>query len=126
LNENDVRRFFDDLANGRFDLLEARLAEDVVLEFPGARFGGVFEGRRRVLVFMRQNQRLFAGGLCFTLHWVGMMEGRAVAQWTNDGTTRGGTPYTNRGVTLFTVNQDRITRIEDYLDTQTLMDYWPA
>lgn len=41
MTEADVRAFFDDLVEGRWD---------VVFEFPGRRFGGRFEGKRRALV----------------------------------------------------------------------------
>jgi ketosteroid isomerase-like protein len=125
MDEARVRDFFAALAEGRFTDLDSALDETVVLEFPGARFGGRFEGRRRVLVFLKQNQRLFAAGLRFELHWVGVMGDRAVAQWTNSGTTRTGTPYSNRGVTVFTIRDARIVRIEDYLDTAALASTWP-
>ena len=121
----DVRAFFAALAEGRFDAIEALVAEDVVLEFPGRRFGGRFEGRRRVLVFLRQNQRLFDGPLRFDVAWAGVAGDRAVAQWTNSGTTKAGAAYANRGVTVFTLREGRIARIEDYLDTETLAHAWP-
>ena len=126
MTADDVREFYDALALGEFARIEERLAEDVVLEFPGRRFGGRLEGRRRVMVFLRQNQRLFAGGLRFTVHWAGVVGDRAVAQWTNEGTTRGGTAYANRGATVFRVQDGRIVEIQDYLDTELLSETWPS
>lgn len=126
MDEADVRRFYADLSAGRWDELQARLADDVVLEFPGRRFGARVEGRRRVLVFLRQNQRLFRDGLHFTLHWVGMAGERAVAQWTNAGTTKTGKAYANRGVTILHLRDGRVVRLEDYLDTELLSETWPA
>ncbi len=129
MTADDVRSFFAALSRGDVDALEPLLAEDVVLEFPGERFGGVHEGRRRVLVFLRQNQRLFRGGLAFEVRWVGVTDGRAVVQWTNAGTTREGHPYGNRGVTVFHLRPGpdgvRVARIEDYLDTERLSATWP-
>jgi ketosteroid isomerase-like protein len=129
MTADDVKAFFEDLSRGDVIALEPRLAEDVVLEFPGSRFGGKQEGRRRVVVFLKQNQRLFQGGLLFDVHWAGIADDRAVAQWTNAGITKDGTPYANRGVTVFTVRQgaegERIVRIEDYLDTERLAATWP-
>ena len=121
----DVRAFFDDLGRGDFSVIEPRLAEDVVLEFPGKRFGARVEGRRRVLVFLKQNQRLFTGGLRFTVTWAGVAGDRAVAQWTNAGTTRDGKPYANRGATVFRLEDGRVVEIQDYLDTEILSDTWP-
>ncbi len=121
-----IRTFFDDLVQSRFDELEERLADDVVFEFPGRRFGGRREGKRRTMVFLRANQRLFTGGLRFHLAWVGIVDDRAVAQWTNEGTTREGTPYANRGVTVFRLSGDKIVEIQDYLDTETIAETWPA
>lgn len=127
MNADDVRAFFGALAAADWDALEARLHEDVAFEFPGRRFGGRFEGRRRVLVFLRQNQRLFDGGLAFDVTWVGVDGDRAVAQWTNRGRTRSGVDYGNRGVTVFRAGADgRIVEIQDYLDTERLSGTWPA
>ena len=122
---DDVRRFYTALAEGRFDRIEGLLADDVALEFPGRQFGGRFEGRRRVLVFLKQNQRLFDGPLRFDVAWAGVDGDRAVAQWTNSGTTKAGAAYANRGVTVFTLREGRIVRIEDYLDTERLAQTWP-
>jgi ketosteroid isomerase-like protein len=129
MTADDVRSFFAALSQGDVSTLEARLAEDVVLEFPGSRFGGTQEGRRRVVVFLKQNQRLFQGGLAFEVRWAGVCGDRAIAQWTNAGTTREGTTYANRGVTVFTLRAgmggEQIVRIEDYLDTERLAATWP-
>ena len=121
-----IRTFFDDLMQSRFEALEARLAEDIVFEFPGRRFGGRREGKRRVMTFLRANQRLFTGGLKFHLFWVGVVDDRAVAQWTNEGTTRDGVAYSNRGVTVFRLAGDKIVEIQDYLDTEKIAETWPA
>lgn len=125
MTEADLRAFFDAVNAGDLDALEARLSEDVVLEFPGGRFGGVFEGRRKVLVFFRQNRRLFRDGLRFDVRWAGVAGDRGVAQWTNEGITRDGTPYANRGATVFEIDGDRIVAIHDYLDTERMSEIWP-
>jgi ketosteroid isomerase-like protein len=125
MTERDVVAFFEGLGRGDVASLEDRLHEDVVLEFPGRRFGGRIVGRRRVLVFLRQNQRLFRNGLEFTVRWVGIVGDRAVAQWTNAGTTREGAEYANRGVTVFRLDGERIVEIQDYLDTEKLAETWP-
>jgi ketosteroid isomerase-like protein len=125
MDEAAIRRFFAAAAEGDREVLEAALAEDVVLEFPGRRFGGRFEGRRKVLVFLRQNQRLFEDGLDFTVHWAGVAGDRAVAQWTNFGVTRDGVEYANRGVTVFVLADGKVAEIHDYLDTERIAETWP-
>ncbi len=125
MTEEDIRSFFDQVYAGEWDRIEERLAEDAVLDFAGQRFGGRFMGRRKVLVFLKQNQRLFKDGLKFTVHWAGMSGDRAVAQWTNEGTTRTGMPYSNRGVTIFRTDGDKILEIQDYLDTEMITATWP-
>ena len=125
MTEEDVRTFFEQVYAGEWKLIEERLTEDAVLDFAGKRFGGRFMGRRKVLVFLRQNQRLFKDGLKFTVHWVGLSGDRAVAQWTNEGTTRAGKPYSNRGVTIFRVESGKIVEIQDHLDTELLTETWP-
>jgi len=119
-----VRAFFDDLGASRFERIEGALGDDVVFVFPGRRFGGRHEGRRRVMVFLKANQRLFTGGLAFEVHWIGVAGDRAVAQWTNAGTTREGRAYANRGVTIFRESGGKIVEIQDYVDTETIAETW--
>ena len=76
--------------------------------------------------FLKQNQRLFDGGLLFTVSWAGTTGDRAVAEWTNQGTTRAGAPYRNRGCTVFRHAGGRVVEIHDYLDTEILSETWPA
>ena len=126
MDEAAIRAAFEGLGQGDMDPFVNHLAEDVVLEFPGSRFGGRFEGKRKVAVFLKRNQRMFQEGLTFTVHWAGCLGDRAVAQWTNAGTTREGIDYANRGVTVFRLEGDRIVEIQDYLDTERLAETWPA
>lgn len=126
MKENDVGRFYEALGQGDFEWLAERLHDEVILEFPGSRFGGRFEGKRRVMVFLKQNQRLFRDGLHFEIQWIGIAGDRAVAQWTNSGVTRSGQSYANRGATIFRRDdRDQIVEIQDYLDTERLVATWP-
>ena len=43
VKESDVGQFYEALGQGDFEWLGARLHDEVVLEFPGRRFGGRFE-----------------------------------------------------------------------------------
>ncbi len=125
MDEAGARRFFRALSEGDADWLGGVLTDDVLLEFPGQRFGGRFTGKRKVLVFLRQNRRLFEDGLTFTVHWAGVAGDRVVAQWTNAGRTRTGIDYSNRGVTVFVVQGGLITELHDYLDTAAMAETWP-
>ena len=120
-----VRDFFESLSRGDVKDLEPVFHDDVVLEFPGARFGVRAEGKRKVMVFLRQNQRLFDGGLSFDVDWVGMMDDRAVATWTNRGRTKSGIDYANRGCTVFRFEAGRVVEIRDFLDTERIAETWP-
>lgn len=126
MTEGEIRACFEGLGRGEFEPLLERLADDVVLEFPGRRFGGRFQGKRQVGIFLKRNQRMFRDGLVFTVHWAGTSGDRAVAQWTNAGTTREGARYANRGVTVFRLAGKHIVEIQDYLDTEVLAQTWPA
>ena len=126
MTADDIRSFFDHLNRSEFEEITALLADDVVFEFPGSRFGGRVEGKRKVGIFLKRNQRMFQDGLAFTVHWAGMDGDRAVVQWTNEGVTRDGTPYQNRGVTVFRLEDGRIAEIQDYLDTERIAETWPA
>lgn len=125
MTPQDVRRFYEALSAGDAEALEAALAEDVILHFPGDRFGTRAEGRRKVLIFLRRNQRLFDGGLTFRVEWVGATEDRLVATWTNAGRTKSGLDYANRGCTVFRVADGKLVEIQDYLDTHRIEETWP-
>jgi ketosteroid isomerase-like protein len=123
---SDLHDFFAAMERRDRDALEASLAENVILEFPGSRFGGRFEGRRKVVIFLLQNQRLFEDGLHFTIHWCGHSGDRAIVQWTNEGVTVEGRQYANRGCTVIHLHDGKITEIQDYLDTEVIATTWPA
>lgn len=126
MSEQLVRSFFEAVSSGDLDAAAEHLADDVVLEFPGRRFGGRFEGRRRVMAFFKGNRRLFREPLRFDVSRVVASGDRAVAQWTNRGVTRDGRDYANRGATAFRITAARIAGIDDYLDTEVLAETWPA
>jgi ketosteroid isomerase-like protein len=126
MDQDQLQQFFAAMMARDRDTLEASLSEDVVLEFPGSRFGGRFQGRRKVVIFLLQNQRLFQDGLAFTIHWSGICGDRAVVQWTNQGTTVEGQEYANRGCTVIHLEGGLITEIQDYLDTELIAATWPG
>ena len=125
MEPNDIHSAFAALGTGDVSQFADLLHDDVVLEFPGSRFGGRFEGRRKVRIFLKRNQRLFRDGLTFEPSWVGGVDDRIVAQWTNHGTTQSGVEYTNRGVTVFRIESGLVVEIQDYLDTERLAHTWP-
>ena len=124
MTADDIRQIFTAWSAGDVTPFVDRLTDDCVLVFPGSVFGGRHEGARRIRVFLKQNQRLFDGGLVFTVHWAAVIGDRAIAQWTNAGRTKTGVDYTNRGVTLFTFTDGRISKIEDHLDTELIAETW--
>lgn len=126
MNEQVVRDFFEAVSGGDLDRVSESLADDCLMVFPGERFGARLEGKRRVSVFFKSNARLFRGALRFELSWVGGCGDKVVAQWTNSGLTRGGEDYGNRGVTVFSFDDEgRIRELQDYLDTERLAATWP-
>jgi len=126
MTEHDIRSFFEAMSTGDVVPLGDRLTDDCVLEFPGRTFGGRHAGRRKIVVFLRQNQRLFREGPRFTVHWAGVVGNRAIAQWTNAGTTKTGIDYANRGATIFRFEGELICEIQDYLDTERMAETWGA
>ena len=126
MTADDLRAAFEGLGQGAFEPFLDHCHDDVVFEFPGSRFGARVEGKRKVAIFLKRNQRLFDGGLQFTVHWADVVGDRAVVQWTNAGRTREGIDYANRGVTIFRLDDGRVVEIQDYLDTERLAETWPA
>ena len=102
--------FFNALNSRDHSDLLAHLAEDAVLDFPGA---GRIEGRRRIIAFVRVLFRKFPR-LEFTIHDVIVEKERACVVWTNRGERANGDAYRNSGITFAKINDGKIVYISDY------------
>jgi len=98
------------LNSRNFDGLELTVADEVVLDFPGA---GRVEGYRKVVIFMKALLRRYQR-LAFTLTDVFSTGDRACVVWTNEGEHADGNPYRNSGLTLFHFANEKIVFISDY------------
>ena len=91
------------------DLL-IHLAENAVLDFPGA---GRIEGRKRIVAFVRVLFRKFPK-LEFTIHDMIVEKERACVVWTNTGERANGDAYRNSGITFAKITDGKIDFISDY------------
>lgn len=90
--------------------LEQYLAENAVFDFPGA---GRMEGARRILLFFKILFRKYTY-LTFTLDDIMVDNDRVCVVWRNAGESSTGVPYTNRGVTVVHILNNKIIYISDY------------
>jgi ketosteroid isomerase-like protein len=107
-----------DLANILFTAMNTRelseleecLAEDAVFDFPGA---GTIAGKKKILLFLKILFRMYPR-LTFTVQDIIIEGDQASAVWTNEGESKEGRPYQNRGVTLLQVSNGQIVSLSDY------------
>ena len=97
----NTRDFFD---------LDHLLAENAVFDFPGV---GSIEGRRRILLFFKVLFRKYPQ-LTFTVEDIIAEEDKVCVVWSNEGEDKKGNSYSNRGVTLVKLDNEKITSISDY------------
>ncbi len=117
-----VIRYVEAVRDGDLDAVHDVFADDVTWDYPGdLPLSGTWRGRETIVAD-------FLGGVRTLLEpgsWVGIeltsviSDGdQAVAEWTSQGTARGGAAYHNRCIGVFTVRDGKITSVREYLDTQ--------
>jgi steroid delta-isomerase-like uncharacterized protein len=124
-----VRRFYDEVVNGRdADAARELIADDIVFQDPAVP-GGVLHGRAEVQQFI---EALVAAFPDFHMSPDGPIlveDTTAVCRWVARGTHRGefaGQPPTGRqisvpGIDLFTITEGRIAQMWVALDTLSMM-----
>jgi len=109
-NIDMAKLIFSALNTRELSDFEMCLAENAVLDFPGA---GCLEGKKRILIFFKVLFRKYKR-LEFTVKEIIIEGDRACVVWNNEGDDTIGRPYKNRGVTLVKMSQGKITLISDY------------
>jgi len=109
---------YKDLAKGIFDAMNKRdfseiqnsISENLIFDFPGA---GRIDGAKRVVLFLTALLRKYSV-LQFNVSEVFVEGDRACAIWTNQGESKDGKPYANKGVTIFQFTDNKIGSMSDY------------
>ncbi len=105
-----VKKFFELLNNKDFDNLEKYLSPDVVFHFPGTK---PLHGPKKVVQLLKIIYRRYTN-LTFEIKEVIIQGERIAAVWQNAGTDTTGNQYKNEGVTIFQVEDDKVTYMNDY------------
>jgi len=90
--------------------LEKHLSEDAVFDFPGT---DIIQGKKKVLLLLKILFRKYPR-LTFAVQEIITEGNRACVVWTNEGESKEGEPYQNRGVTLIKVSNGLIVSLSDY------------
>jgi len=109
-NRRLAQAFMGALNNRNYTEFQKRLTENAVLDFPGP---GRIKSRRKIISFIKALFRRFPQ-LEFTIHEVIAESDRACIVWTNKGERNDGEPYTNSGITLLQMRDEKIDFISDY------------
>jgi len=96
----------------------ALLGEAAVFHFPGT---APIEGAARIEKFIKILFFRYPA-LAFDVRRVIADERRAAVEWTNEGTSRGGAPYRNAGVTVIEIGADgRVIYLSDTFKDTSFM-----
>jgi len=101
---------FDAINSRDLSRLATCLAEDDVFDFPGTE---LLQGARRILLFFKVLFRKYPR-LIFTVDDIIVAGSQVCVFWHNEGEDSSGRPYTNRGVTLVRVRNQKIVFMSDY------------
>jgi steroid delta-isomerase-like uncharacterized protein len=124
-----VRRFYDEIVNGRdAGAAEELIADDIVFRDPAVP-GGVLHGRAGVQQFIETLVAAFPDFRMTSEGAILVEDATAVCRWVARGTHRGefaGQPPTGRefsvpGIDLFTITEGRIVQMWVALDTLSMM-----
>jgi ketosteroid isomerase-like protein len=110
-NAQLLERFFDAFATGRFDVIEASLADDVRSHTPGhSRLAGTREGRDAVLAHLGRSRELSDG--TYRIEIEDLLGGEHHAAVVYRGTaSRLGRELDLRHVALYAIEDGRVTEI---------------
>ncbi len=113
-----LQALFAGMSHQNFVAVEALLDEGIQFDFPGT---APLQGTRKVRSFLRVLWRQYPR-LEFEVHEMIVEGERACAFWTNQGQTRAGDPYENRGMTLVHACAGRIILLSDYFKDTSFVD----
>tara|TARA_A100001015_G_C14789588_1_gene632476 strand:+ start:320 stop:769 length:450 start_codon:yes stop_codon:yes gene_type:complete len=113
-----IKRNFDALTDGNFDVLLQTVADDVDHTFLGhSAIGGQRKSKEKLRLWFERLFRLFPN-LSFTVQNI-IVTGfpwhtRIAAEWEAEVTPKSGTPYTNTGVHMITLKWGKAVKIKAY------------
>jgi hypothetical protein len=117
-----VSRYIDAVRDGDTGAMTGCFAPDATWDYPGdLPLSGTWRGRDAILGdFLGQLGGLFEPGTPLSLEVTSLISAgdQVVAEWTSDATARGGAPYRNRNIGVFTVRAGQIVAVREYTDTQ--------
>ena len=105
-----VVRFMEILSEGSFSSIKELLHQEVSLDFPGVR---PTQGKAQTVLLLRQ---IFFNFKNLKFEIVDLIEQgeKICVLWENKGERKDGTPFQNRGATIFLVKDNGIASISDY------------
>jgi ketosteroid isomerase-like protein len=118
VQEELIRKLFEAMNSREFNAFEKVITDDVAFDFPGV---DRTEGARRTLLLLKTLLRKFPQ-LTFTIYDIIVQSDRACAVWANEGADTLGNPYSNKGITLFHFESDKISFISDYFKDTSFVD----
>lgn len=101
---------FEAMNSKDFSKVQEYFSEDIEFDFPGA---GIVKGQKRVIIFLKALSRKYPD-LTFTVSEYITESNKTVAIWTNKGTQTTGEEYSNSGVTLLRIENEKIVFLSDY------------
>ena len=102
--------FHESLSGRDYATLRSLLAENVNFDFPAL---PVVVGRPQTILLLKKIRAEFTA-LEFEISNIFSQNSFYACEWRNRGTLLNGTPFTNRGVTIFQITAEKIEKISDY------------
>ncbi|HET7018586.1 MAG TPA: nuclear transport factor 2 family protein [Streptosporangiaceae bacterium] len=117
-----VTNYIRAVGDGDLELIRASFADDATWVYPGdLPLSGTWQGRDAIVDdFLGQLGDLLEPGAPLKIELTSTLVAgdQVVAEWTSQVTARGGVPFTNHNIAVFTVRDAKITSVREYTDTQ--------
>jgi ketosteroid isomerase-like protein len=117
-----VTRYIHAVRDRESSTIRDSFAEDATWDYPGdLPLSGTWRGRDTIINdFLGRVGTVLEPGSAVALEVTNVLSvgDQVVAEWTARATARGGAPYHNRNVGIFTVRDGKIAAVREYTDTE--------
>ena len=123
-NKELVTNFWNAFSKGDIKAAFALLSDEISWLIPGnlPNLSGLRQGKAEILNFARGAAKMFPGGLKSEIHRIYGDGNTVLIEMTNRGKLFNGRDYDNEYCFVFEVEEGKIRRVREYVDTQKVKE----
>jgi uncharacterized protein len=124
VNKELVTQTWKSFVKGDLKAVFANMSDEISWMIPGdiPNLSGLRKGKAAVVDFARQAAKMFPQGLTSEIHRTYADGNTVILEMTNKGKFAGGGDYLNEYCFIFEVEDGKIRRVREYVDTKRVTD----